>query len=63
MIEGFHHLDLVLRVIRQDHLERTKHGHAPGGRVLQLLADAVLEHAHLDQLVLLGHAAAFHELA
>ena len=27
------------------------------------LANAVLEHAHFDQLVLLGHAAAFHEIA
>ena len=40
-----------------------QHRHAPLGLLAQHLANAVFQHTHLDELVLLGHAAALHEVA
>ena len=63
MVHGLHCLDLALWVIREYDLQRLQHRHASLGVLAQHLADTVLEHAHFDELVFLGHAAALHEVA
>ena len=56
MIDCRHHLGLALGEIGQHDFERLQHGHAPHGIVVEVFANAVLEHAHLDKIFLLGHA-------
>ena len=56
-------LDLPLRVVRDDDLQRTQHGHHARRAAVQILADAVLELRHVDDVFLLRDADARAEVA
>lgn len=45
----------VVRVVGDDHLEWPQHAHDPGRPVVEVVAQAELELAHVDQAVRLGH--------
>ena len=63
MVHRLHHLDLVFGIVREHHLQRFQYSHTALGFVTKHLANAVLEHAHFDELVLLGNATALHKVA
>ena len=49
--------------VLDDHFHRMKHRHGTGGVLVEIVTDAGFQHAHLDDVVLLGHADALAELA
>ena len=63
MIHGFHHFGLTFRKVCQHDFEGSKNAHATDRIISEVFANAVFEHAHLDQLVFLRYAAAFDEIA
>ena len=63
MIHRLHEFDLAFRVVGQYNLERPQHGHSPRRSLAKYVTDAGFQRAHLDQLVFLRHAGAFHELS
>ena len=49
-------LDLTLRVVGDDHLQRPEHDHHARRAPVQIFADAVLEQRHVDDVFFLGDA-------
>ena len=61
VIVGLDLLDPVLGIVLDHHTKRIQHCHDARGVLVQILADAVFQHAHLDEGVLFGDADALAE--
>ena len=63
MIHRLHHFHFVLRISRQNDLERAQHSHATLGSITEILAHTILEYAHLNELVFLGYSRPCNKIA
>ncbi len=63
MIDRFELLDLAFRIIFDHDFQRPQHRHAPQRRLVELLANAELQHADVDHAVGLGDPDALDEFA
>src|SRR5690606_27278011 len=54
-------LDLPFGIVGDGHLQRTQHAHGPRGVIVQVVADAELQHAHVDHRIGAGDPDAFTE--
>ncbi len=63
MVDGLELLDLAFRIILDHDLQRPQHRHAPLRRLVEVLANAEIQHADIDHAVGLGHADALDEFA
>jgi hypothetical protein len=63
MIDGLQLFDVVFGKILDYELERPQDGHAPLGRLIETVADRVIEHGEIDDAVGFGHADAPNEVA
>ena len=52
MVLGGQLFHLVFGVVVDDHLERLEYAQNPGGALIQVIADGVLEHGHVDPALL-----------
>ena len=56
MIDRLELLDLPLRIVLDHDLQWPQHRHAPQRGAIELLANAIFEHADIDDAVGLGNA-------
>ena len=61
-IRGLQLFRLILGVVVDDHSERSEHGHDPGGLLIQVVADALFQHPHIDPALPLAHTDALAEI-
>ena len=56
VVDRLQDFPLALRVVLDNHLEGIEHAHPPRRTLVELVADAMFEHGHVNQVVRLGHA-------
>ncbi len=63
VVDGVELLDLVLGIILDDDPQRVQHGHYPGGALVEILANRILEHHQIGEAVVLRDADRLAEIA